>query len=48
MTFGDWFGPALIAVMLAGASSFVVGQAVALIVFFVAFVGLTAYSVTHP
>lgn len=48
MTFGDWFGPALIAVLLAGLASFVIGATFAWIVFIVAFVGLTAYSVTHP
>ncbi len=48
MTFGDWFGPALIAILLAGVASWTVGTTAAWIVFLVAFLGLTVYSVTHP
>lgn len=48
MTFGDWFGPALIALFPAGIVSWTVGGALTWIVFFVVFIGLTAYSVTHP
>lgn len=47
MTFGDWFGPALIAIFPAGIASWTVGATAAWIVFFLVFIGLTAYSVTH-